>query len=223
MSPAMRAAPPVAPTAVSSRPLPLELLALLRTPGRAFPALFERNSPLALVAFPAVSGIYVAYAVASGIGAANRFGLVAAALAVLVGGATLGMVALWFAGTLPNWTDPGSAENDEDAMRMFYVFSYATWPFLPLLAIVIPVEVWLYGASILSPQRPPAPAAIVWGVRVLELSAITLWLVMMLKGTAIVRHESDRLAARELVRWGSELLVIGVLFALIVMASVMYW
>ncbi|MGH7449417.1 MAG: hypothetical protein ACREK1_12960 [Longimicrobiales bacterium] len=57
----------------------------------------------------------------------------------------------------------------------------------------------------------------------LMLTAIALWLVMMVRGTAVLRHESERRAVGELVRWGAELLAIGVLFALILAASLMYW
>jgi hypothetical protein len=223
MSPALRAAHPAAHSPLPLRALPLELVALIREPLRAFPAVFERRSALALLGFPAMSGVYVAYVLAAGIGLGDRFGVAAVAAGVATGGAALGMIALWFAGSITSWSVPDSDDVDEDYEHMFLVFSYATWPFLPLLAIIVPAEVLLYGDSIFSLTRRAAPAAAQWGLRAVELTAILLWLVMMLKGTALVRHESARTAARELVRWGAELFAIAVLFALIMMASMMYW
>jgi hypothetical protein len=223
MSPALRAAHPAAPAHLPLRALPLQLVALVREPLRAFPAVFEQRNALALLGFPAISGVYVAYVLAAGLGLGDRFGVAAAAAGVAAGGAALGMIALWFAASLTSWSVPESEAADEDVQRMFQVFSYATWPFLPLLAILVPAELLLYGNQIFSNTRPAAPVGVVWGLHALELGAILLWLAMMLKGTALVRHESEGSAARELVRWGAELFAIGVLFALIVLASVMYW
>jgi hypothetical protein len=223
MSPALRAAHPAAPTHLPLRALPLQLVGLVREPLRAFPAVFEQRSALALLGFPAVSGIYVAYVLAAGLGLGDRFGAAAVAAGVAAGGAALGVIALWFAGSVTSWHDPESDDVDEDSQRMFLVFSYATWPFLPLLAVVVPAELLLYGDQLFSATRSAAPAAAVWGLRALELTAILLWLAMMLKGTALVRHESEGNAARELARWGGELVAIGVLFALILLASMMYW
>ena len=223
MSPALRAAHPAAPSPLPLRALPLQLVALVREPLRAFPAVLERRGVLALLGFPAISGVYVAYVLAEGLGLSDRFGVAAVAAGVGIGGAALGLIALWFAGSLTSWSVPDSDDIDEDGQRMFLVFSYATWPFLPLLAILIPAELLLYGNQIFSATRPAAPPEAVWGLRALELGAILLWLVMMLKGTALVRHETERSAARDLARWGGELFAIGVLFALILMASMMYW
>lgn len=223
MSPALRAAHPAAPSPLPLRALPLQLVALVREPLRAFPTVFEQRSALTLLGFPAVSGVYVAYVLAAGLGLGDRFGVAAVAAGVVAGGAALGMIALWFAGSVTSWSVRDADDVDEDEQRMFLVFSYATWPFLPLLAIVVPAELLLYGDRIFSATRPAAAAAAVWGLRALELGAILLWLVMMLKGTALVRHESERSAARELARWGTELFGIGVLFALIMIASMMYW
>jgi hypothetical protein len=207
--------------------LPGDLVGLAREPARAFPRLFtrpERRGALGLLGFPAVSGVFVAYVIAKGVGLGDHIGFAAASAAVVAAGAVLGIVALWFAGTLPSWYAQSSgAREDPSIDRMYLVFSYATWPFLPLLLVLVTAEVLLYGDLLFSRQRPAAPAAVVWLLRGLQLATILLWLGIMVKGTAVARRESDRRAAGELLRWGLELVAIGVLFVLILIVSLMFW
>lgn len=106
---------------------------------------------------------------------------------------------------------------------MFAVFGYATWPFLPLLLIVIPIELALYGTRIFSEVRPSGPWPLVWLVRALELGTIFLWLALMIKGTAVARRETEEAAMRDIGRWTAEIIVIAVLLFLILVVSLAYW
>ncbi len=204
--------------------LPADLVELVHHPGRTFPRLFARTDLLAPLLFPAVSGIYFAYAAAQALRLGDRFGFGPTVIAVVVGGALLGCLALYFAGTLPAWGhDLISAEDERECDRMSAVFGYATWPFLPLLAIAVPVDLLLYGSAVFSAHRPSAPVGAVWVVRLLELGTIGLWLALMIKGTALAEQESEGRAARRLGRWAAEVVVIGVLLLLIVLVSIGYW
>jgi hypothetical protein len=221
----MAARPSTAATASHGRrrTYPAQLLQLLIRPARALPQLQSRQSGFGLIGFPAVSGILVAYMVARGLSIGDRFGFPATAAFVVLGGAVLGMIALWFAGSLTHWSEMASDAEEDDSARMFVLFSEATWPFLPVLLIVVPLDLYYHGTTLFSATRDAAPAGVVWLSRVLILTAIGLWLTMMVRGTAVARHESEGRAARELLRWGAELLGIAVLFGLILAASLMYW
>lgn len=200
------------------------LLELLVHPERAVPRLAEEQGTLSLVGFPAVSGVVVAYMLAKGLSLGDRFGFWPVAIGVVLGGALLGMIALWFAGALPQWGAVyRDAGQEQESARLFAVFSDATWPFLPLLLIVAPLELYYYGTDVFSADRGVEPTAVVWLVRALVVITIGLWLVMMVRGTAVVRRETERAAGGELARWGLELLAIAVLFVLILMVSLMYW
>ncbi|HEX6133552.1 MAG TPA: hypothetical protein VFZ24_06300 [Longimicrobiales bacterium] len=196
---------------------------LLFEPQRAVPRFRSRPSALRLIGFPAVSGIFVAYTVARGLAFGDAYGFAFAAGVVVLGGAVLGVIALWFAGSLPNWSVPLDDEAEAETAKMFVLFSEATWPFLPLLFIVVPLDLYFHGTNALSASRGAVPGAVVWLDRVLVLGAIALWLVMLVRGTAVARRESEARAARELLRWGAELLAIAVLLGLILAASLLYW
>lgn len=210
------------PTA--SRPASLwqELLALLRRPSEAFPDLLQRTESASLLVFPAVSGVYFAYAVASALDLGDRFPFAGVAVGVVLVGSLLGTIALWAAGTLPTWATPHRAGRPE-SLYMYAVFGYATWPFLPLLLVLVPAELLMYGTAVFDEARPDGPLAVVWLLRVLELATIGLWLVLMIKGTAVARRETEREAARDLARWTAEVILVGLLFLLMLAASVSFW
>jgi hypothetical protein len=212
-------------TAPSSagRSHPRVLLELAVHPERALPRLAAKQGALSLLGFPAVSGVVFAYLVARGLALGDRFGFTAVAIAVVAGGAVLGIIALWFAGSLPNWSAPLSGEEEEETRRMFALFSNATWPFLPALLIMAPLELAFHGTGVFSAGRTGAPAVVTVATHAALAAAILLWLVMMVRGTAFVRHESGARAARELLRWSAEMVAIAVLFLLILLASIAYW
>ncbi|HEX6308319.1 MAG TPA: hypothetical protein VFZ69_09045 [Longimicrobiales bacterium] len=196
---------------------------LLVEPERALPRLESRPTTLSLIGFPAVSGIFVAYTVAKGLALGDAYGFPFVAAVVVLGGAVLGVIALWFAGSMPNWSVPLDDAAEAETAKMFVLFSEATWPFLPLLLILVPLDLYYHGTAVFSAVRGTPPAAVVWLDRGLVLGAIALWLIMVVRGTAVARHESESRAAREVLRWGAELLAIAVLFGLILAASLLYW
>ena len=192
-------------------------------PDRAVPGLFHHQGTLSLIGFPAVSGMFVAYLLARGLGLGDRFGFWPTLTGVIIGGALLGLIALWFAGSLPGWSLLSADAEEAEASHMLAIFSETTWPFLPALLVIAGLELSHYGTAIFSAERGDAPALVFWGAHALVLLAIGLWLFMTVRATAVARHETTGQAAGELRRWGADLLVIAVLFALILMASVMYW
>jgi hypothetical protein len=207
---------------------PRDVPDLTRFPARTFPRLFASwqagGGTAALLGLPAVSGVFVAYQLAKGFAVGDRYGLGLTAAGIVVVGAVLGIIALWFAGMLPAWWAQSTGAREDPAIgHMFLVFSYATWPFVPLLAVLVPVELWLHGEQLFAAGRPRSPGTVAWLLRALQLGAIGLWLLTMVRGTAVARHDSERHAARDLLRWGVELLAIAVLFVLIMAASLMFW
>lgn len=202
---------------------PGQLVELLVHPRHALPRLQARPSTFDIAAFPAISGIFVAYTVAKGLVLGDSFGFVFTALLVIAGGSLLGLIALWFAGSLTHWSAPLADEDETEAANMFVLFAEATWPFLPLLLIVVPLDLYYHGTDVFSASRTATPATVVWLTRALIFTAIGLWLVMLVRGTAVTRHETEGSAARELMRWATELLAIAVLLGVILALSLMYW
>jgi hypothetical protein len=219
----MATARSTAPSHGWRRTHPAQLLELLVHPQRALPRLQSFESTAGLIGFPAVSGVFVAYTLAKGLALGDRIGFAATALMVVAGGALLGVIALWFAGSLPHWSAQLDDAEQEETNTLFVLFSEATWPFLPLLLIVAPLDLYYQGTSVFSATHDPTPSTVAWLERILVLMAIALWLIMMVRGTAVARHETEARAARELVRWGAELIAIAVLFTLILAVSLMYW
>jgi|SRR5690606_27299804 len=211
------------PSPTARRPLGAELVELVRRPSSTFPRLLDRaDSPAAFI-FPAVSGIFFAYEAAQALRLSDQVGFPAAVGLVIFVGAMLGVLALWFATVLPSWNAMLPGGGVRESTRMFAVFGYATWPFLPLLLIVIPIELALYGTRIFSEVRPSGPWPLVWLVRALELGTIFLWLALMIKGTAVARRETEEAAMRDIGRWTAEIIVIAVLLFLILVVSLAYW
>lgn len=197
------------------------LPALVRRPEAVFPILFERAGIAEILTFSACSGIYVAYAAAQAFNVSDDVGFWIAALGIVPVGAALGFIALFFAGGLLTWS-ADRLRGGESNNRMFAVFGYSTWPFLPLLLVIVPIEAALYGTAIFSAARPDAGAA-VWLLRLLEAGVILLWLFLMVKGTRVAAHMSNERAAETVALSLIEIGVIVVLFLLILLVSLLYW
>jgi hypothetical protein len=197
-----------------------ELLAVLRTPARDYPILISRARTREVLFFPAVSGVYVAYVAAERLHLGDALGFGATAVGVVLTGAGLGLLALAFTVYVLHWS-ARAADAPATMDVLSGVFGYATWPFLPLLLVLVPLELWAYGASLFSSVRPVAPAVVPVLATVVEASAIVAWLYLMLRGTAVETHVSNADAARTLVATLVRMAMILVLFVLIAFASFM--
>ena len=200
-----------------------ELLELVRNPSEVYPRLFKRGRAPTVLFFSAVSGVYFAYVLAQWLEAGHSIGFGLTAVGIIPLGVFLGFLALYFAGGLLSWSAEAVRGAEETQDEMYAVFGYATWPFLPLLLIIVPIEFALYGTALFDEVRPPAPDALVWLVRVLEIGTIGLWLYLMVKGTAVAARESDVEAAETVALTLAEVAVIGILFVLILLVSLLYW
>jgi hypothetical protein len=200
--------------------LAAELLTLIVSPTRAFPHLFERDSTTEVTFFAATSGVYVAYVAAERLHVGDYFPLPLILANTLLIGIALGIFALYVTGGLLAW----SAERlrgDSDPEHMWSVFGYATWPFLPLLCILLPLEFSLYGSAVFSSNRPPVPAFVPVLTTALELGTIITWLVLMVRGTALAASLTNARAAEALALSFLETLVISALFLVILAVSFM--
>lgn len=206
------------PPGAATPSLVSELFRLIRHPEETFPVLFRRGKSGAVLFFSAISGIYVAYAAARGLDLGDTLGFGATAIAVVLVGATLGLIALYFAGGLLSWsaeTLRGAAPTE----RMYAVFGYATWPFLPLLILIVPIELALSGTDLFSAARADARSPIIWILRVLELATIGLWLYLMIKGTGLAARFSEAEAVETLGLLLVELSVILLLLLVILVVA----
>lgn len=210
------APPPAAP----ARPLAAELVALLRDPVRVYPRLYERHNLAAILVFSAISGIYVAYAGAERLHLGDRVGFFATAIGVVLVGAALGIIALYFAGGLLSWSAE-TMRGETETERMLAVFGYATWPFLPLLLILAPLEFAFYGTALFSDLRPEPPGFLPPLVTILELTTIGLWLRLMVRGTQWAAALSGVRAAETVALSALEIGVIGILLLVILFVSFM--
>ncbi|MBI4409650.1 MAG: hypothetical protein HY561_08085 [Gemmatimonadetes bacterium] len=208
----------------SSPPLVVDLLELVPHPKALFPVLFRRAEREAApeLFFSALSGIFVAYIGAKWLALGDRVGFAPATVGVLLLGGVLGFLALYFAGGLLSWSaDALGGEGDTE--RMYAVFGYSTWLFLPLLAIVIPTELAFYGSALFSADRPQAPGLVVWGIRGLELATILTWSVLLVKGTGAAAGFMDVKAAETIAISLLELGGIALLILLILLVSLLAW
>jgi len=200
--------------------LAAELLALVSHPTETYPHLLARGRTFEVLFFSAVSGVYVAYVAAERFRLGDRFGFAPTAAGALAIGVGLGLLALSLVASVLAWSSNragGTATLDE----VSGVFGYATWPFLPLLAIVVPLELAFYGAEVFSATRPTPPAWLPVFVTVLEASAILLWLYLILRGEAVSAHLSNVAAARTLALTAVRVAAILVLFVIIMFVSFM--
>jgi hypothetical protein len=197
-----------------------ELVSLVGSPAEAYPLLIERDRMSETFTFAAASGVYVAYVAAERLHLGDMFGFGFAAVGVLFLGSALGLMAMMSAGVLLAWTAE-RLHGEGDVTRMLAVFSYATWPFLPLLCIIVPTELALYGTSLFSAVRPVPPRALPVLITMLEMATICLWLFLIVRGTALSATLSNRVAAKALALSLLEAFVIGVLLLTILVISFM--
>lgn len=200
--------------------LAAELLALVSHPTETYPHLLARGRTFEVLFFSAVSGVYVAYVAAERFHLGDRFGFAPTAIGAGAIGVGLGLLALSLVASVLAWSSNragGTATLDE----VSGVFGYATWPFLPLLAIVVPLELAFYGQDVFSAARPAAPAWLPALVTAFEATAILLWLYLVLRGEAISGHLSNMAAARTLALTAVRVAAILVLFAVVMFVSFM--
>jgi hypothetical protein len=205
------------------RSMPCQLLELAANPTERFPGLLSRKGAIRLLAFPAASGVFVAYSAAKALalGDVFPFGMVLAG--VVLAGAAGGVAALWLVGSLPDWSRERVRRRGAERAWLYIVFSYATWPFLPLLLLVGASDLLLVGTSAFSAARAPLPMDVVWALRILIGMSVLVWGVLMVSGTALVRYEPERRAAREVGNWLSVLAAVTLLLALLVTVVMSAW
>jgi len=202
---------------------PAQLLEMAANPSAAFPRLLTRRGALRLLAFPASSGIFVAYSTARALSLGDYFEFALLLTTVLVGGAALGVAALWFVGSLPDWSVEKVRRRGAERAWLYNVFSYSTWPFLPLLVVVGGADLLISGSSVFSSGHEPLPLDVLWSFRLLICLAVTVWAVLMITGTALVRRQSERNAAREVGMWLAQLATATVLLAVLVTVLFQAW
>ncbi|HET9984568.1 MAG TPA: YIP1 family protein [Longimicrobiales bacterium] len=194
-----------------------DLIGLITHPKESFPHLLDRGKSAEAMAFAAISGVYVAFSAAQRLHVGDRFGFTATALGVLVLGCAMGLAAFIAAGALLELSAEalrGHPETD----RMYAVFGYATWPFTPLLVILVPVLYAAYGTALFSAARPAAgPLGVV--VDVLEIATIGLWLYLMVMGISTAAALSRGTAVKALALTALEAVVLAVLLVVILFVS----
>jgi len=195
-----------------------EILGEIASPAEAYPLLLERGRNIEVLLFSGISGIYVAFAAAERLHLADRLTLGGTVAGVLLVGFVLGLIALFLAAGILSWSSE-RFRGTPTQERMYAAFGYSTWPFLPLLVIIVPVQAAVYGSALFSAARPHAPLAAVLVVRGLELATILLWLYLMVRGVGVAARISGRAAAKVVALSVLEMLVIGVLFAVITLVS----
>lgn len=194
-----------------------DLVGLIVHPRESFAHLLDRGKSVEGMVFAAISGIYVAFSAAQRLHVGDRFGFTATAIGVLIVGFAMGLTAYIVAGgllTLSAEALRGHPQTD----RMYAVFGYATWPFTPLLVVLVPALYVAYGTALFSAARPSAgPLGVV--VDVLEIAAILLWLYMMVMGISTAAELTRGTAAKALALTALEAVVLGVLLVVIVFVS----
>ena len=204
----------------TSPSLAAELLALVSHPEETYAHLLARGRTFEVLFFSAVSGVYVAYVAAERFHLGDRFGFAPSMIGAVAIGLGLGLLALSLVASVLAWSSNragGTAKLDE----VSGVFGYATWPFLPLLAVVVPLELAFYGSEVFSAGRPAPPSWLPVLVTVLEGSAIMLWLYLVLRGEAVSAHLSNAAAARTLALTAIRVAAILVLFVIVMFVSFM--
>ncbi|HET9984493.1 MAG TPA: hypothetical protein VFQ38_12925 [Longimicrobiales bacterium] len=168
-------------------PLVVDLIGLVPYPSEFFPDLLSRIEPEGSVlepVFGAVLGIFLAYLGAGWLALGDHFGFAGTLAGVVLVGATIGVLGVFFGGgALAKATDLLKGEGDSS--RMHVVLAFPAWVFIPVLALVVPTELALYGAQVFSSARPDAPQAVVLALYGLELAAVVLYAGMVAKGTAL--------------------------------------
>jgi hypothetical protein len=197
-----------------------ELLTLLTAPGRAWPLLIERGKTTEVMLFSAASGVYVAFSGAQRLNLAEFFGFAWTTIGVVVVGAVMGLFALIIAGGLLSWSAE-ALHGHTRTERMHAVFGYSTWPFVPLLIVLMPMQLAAYGNTVFSAVRPPADWPIDAVVFAVELATIMLWLFMVVSGTSVAAQLTRRKAAEAVALSFLEAVVIGIFLLVILFISFM--
>jgi hypothetical protein len=203
-----------------SHSLAADLFTLVAHPRSAFPDLLQRRRPMEIMAFSAISGVYVAYLAAERLHLGDSVGFGPALVFVLVCGPGLGLLALAFTDVVLTAT-ASAAGTPADREVLAGVFGYATAPFLPLLVLLATIETTAYGSALFSAHRPYVSPVIPAITTALEILAIGAWLALMVEGTAAAVHVSEGRAARAVGLTFVRMLMILVLLALISIVSFM--
>jgi hypothetical protein len=194
-----------------------DLIGLITHPKQSWPHLLERGASADAMAFAAISGIYVAFSGAQRLHLGDRFGFGATSIGVLVVGVCMGIAAFIAAGALLRLSAE-ALRGHPDGERMYAVFGYATWPFTPLLIILVPTLYAAYGTSLFSASRRPAgPVPVI--ATVLELATIGLWLYLMVVGISTAAELTRGTAAKALALTALEAVVLGILLVIISIVS----
>ena len=209
--------PPATPAAARP-PLASELISLSRSPTQTYPRLLAEHHVGHILFFSAVSGVYVAYVLAERLHLGDFLGLVPTAIGVLFAGAGLGLLALSFFVSVLSWSTR-MAGGAADLEMLGSVFGHATWPFLPLLFVLVPIELAAYGSALFSAERPDVAAFIPIVTTALEAATILFWLYLMIEGEAVAAHLSEIRAARAIGWTFVRMAAIAVLFVVIAFVS----
>lgn len=205
---------------VASRSLAAELVSLVAAPAETYPRLLEQRHMTAVLSFAAISGIYVAYVLFRRLNLGDALGFWPAAVGLVFVGAGLGLLALAFMSWVLSWSTR-AAGGVADMEKLSGVFGYATWPFLLLLCVLVPLELGAYGTALFSAARPSAPTLVPIVATTLEALTILLWLYLMVRGEAVAAAMSEIQAAKTLGLTFIRMAAIAVLFVLISFVSFM--
>lgn len=197
-----------------------ELLSLPASPAESYRRLLAERHVLPVLFFSAVSGIYVAYVIAERMHLGDTLGFGPTVMCVVIVGAGLGLLALAFTVWVLSWSTR-AAGGDADMEVLSGVFGYATWPFLPLLMLIVPIEFAAYGTRLFSANRPDPPTLVPIVTTALEAATILLWLYLMVRGEAVAAAITEKQAVRTLAMTFVRIAAIAILFVLISIASFM--
>jgi hypothetical protein len=203
----------------TARPsLAAELLSLSRSPAKTYPRVLAEHHVTHILFFSAVSGVYVAYVLAERLRMGDHLGFVPTLIGVVFAGAGLGLLALSFTVWVLSWSTRmagGSAELEV----LGSVFGHATWPFLPLLCIIVPVEIAAYGTALFSASRPAVTPLVPVLTTTLEAATILFWLYLMVRGEAVAAEVTEMRAARTIGLTFLRMAAIAILLVVILFVS----
>jgi hypothetical protein len=208
----------VAAGPAAAKPLVSELIALSRSPVETFPRLLAEHHVGHILFFSATSGIYVAYVLAERLHLGDSFDVAPTVAAVVIGGAGLGLLALSFTVAVLAWSTR-AAGGAADLEMLAGVFGHATWAFVPLLAVIVPIELAAYGTALFSTTRPATTPLVPIVTTALEAATILYWLFLMVEGEAVAARFSAARAARTLGLTLVRMAAIGILFLVIMVVS----
>jgi hypothetical protein len=205
-------------TPTAAQPLFTELVSLSRSPVQTYPRLLAEHHVGHILFFSATSGVYVAYVIAERLRLGDFLGFGPTALGVALAGAGLGLLALAFIVSVLAWSTR-AAGGVADLEMLGGVFGHATWPFLPLLLVLVPVELAAYGGTLFSAARPEVTALVPIVTTALEAATILFWLYLMVEGEAVAAHVSEVRAALTVGLTFVRMTAIALLFVVILFVS----